>query len=127
MRKIVLISFLILLLGVIAFSIQANTARKVTIITVPEGTVTEVQEEVAAEQSSNNEQLNPDSGLVVNVETMEITEGIVTVRTETVGVNLDTQQNDGTSFVSAPEDLQQMHDTFLELRQDVESLKSSEP
>ena len=124
MRKMATILFLMLLLGVITTTIHANTNREVTIITVPEGTVTQIKEVVSTDHPGSNEFPNQDAERVVQIETIEVPEGIVTVKTEVIGTNLQSdihQEGENLPAVS-PEQLQQIHDTLMRLIEESQAL-----
>lgn len=93
MRKAILILALALLLGAIAYTIRASVNREMRIIRVPEGTIIEVKE-VLEDTVTSTSPISSDAEHVIVIETIEVPEGIITVRTEMIDPQA---QSDNTS------------------------------
>ena len=124
MRKTVFVLLVTLLFSAIAYTIQAALSREVTEINMPtpEGIVTVIYEEVVADPPRND--IPQDAEILVEVEIIEVSEGVITVTTEMVAPDLSgTQENGNLSDEDVSEQLQHLQDSLIRLQQEAEEVK----
>lgn len=110
MRKATLFLLALIVLGVGSYTIYARSGRQARVFTVPEGTVVEVEEE-AIDTPPSHMPIDPNAPVVTKIETIEVPEGIITIKTESIGPHATTSdaKQPGTDDVTS-ETLQEMEE-----------------
>jgi hypothetical protein len=121
MRKTVFVLLGTLLFSVIAYTIQAAVSREVTEINMPEGIIVEIEEEDVAAPPRNY--ISPDAETLVEVETVEISEGMITIITESIAPDFSGTQTNENPSEHVSEQLQPLQDTLIRLQKEVEAFK----
>jgi hypothetical protein len=128
MKKVVLVLALAILLSFVTYTIDAQTGREVAIIEVSEGTVVEIKEVVAAEHPAGNVPPASEANVVVEIERIEVPEGVIIVETEIL--NPQPQSNsantDENPLTNDPERWQEINNTLARLQQELEEVRAAQ-
>lgn len=81
MRKLLFLLLVTFLFGILAYTGYAQKSKEFNFIEVPEGTITEIVEVQEGMGQADNT-AKPEVNTVVLTETMTVTEGVITIRTE---------------------------------------------
>jgi hypothetical protein len=130
MRKPTVCLLALIVLGLGSYTIYAGNGRQVRVFTVPEGTVVELEEE-AIDSPPSHLPIDPKVTVVTEIETIEVPEGIITIKTESIRplITASDAEQPGTRIASetVQEARERVGQIIIRVRQARHALEHDEP